>query len=138
MEGKVEERSGYLGSIFVDVSSIQCQTLRPAACCMDRPELVERGSATLDPSGVVGRLVRLAICHFHCSHALLARLSPMLQVSLHPRPAIRRSTAILRGWVFRYRAGNADIDADPREVALLLSRLLGATFIGLPGIELPN
>ena len=32
--GKGEERPGYLGSTFVDVSSIQGQTLRPAACRM--------------------------------------------------------------------------------------------------------
>ena len=47
---------------FVDVSSVEGQTLRPAACRVDRPDFFERGPGALVAGGLL-RLAWLAVCH---------------------------------------------------------------------------
>ena len=61
MAGNVE-RPDYLRSAVVDVSSVEGQTLRPAICRVDRPDLIERGPGALVAGGLL-RLAWLAICH---------------------------------------------------------------------------
>ena len=52
----------YLRSAVVDVSSVERQTLRPAACRVDRPDFFERGPGALVADGLL-RFALLAGCH---------------------------------------------------------------------------
>ena len=55
-------RRGFLNA-FVDVGAVDGQTSRPAACRVDRPDLIERGPSVLVPGGLL-RLALLRVRYF--------------------------------------------------------------------------
>ena len=75
------ERPLYAAVAFVDVAAVEGYTLRPAACRMNRPDLIERGPAAHVAYGFL-RLVRPAVSHLSVLPAVSTSAAPCIRASL--------------------------------------------------------
>ena len=75
------ERPLYAVVAFVDVSAVEGYTLRPAACRVNRPDLIERGPAAHVAYGLL-RLVRPAVSHLSVLALVSTNAAPFIRASL--------------------------------------------------------